>query len=144
MYSGVVDKDGIKSVKQSVHIPVIANGDIKSGADALALLKYTGADGIAVGRGAVGNPFIFEEIIAALDGNEYTPPTLMRRREVALRQLWLSIEDKGERIAVPEARKQIASYFSSFAGAAALRAKINMATSYREVEEIILSTLSEE
>ncbi len=144
MYSGVVDKDGIKNVKKSVRIPVVANGDIKSGKDALDLLSYTGADGVAVGRGAVGNPFIFDEIKAALDGADYTPPTLAKRCEVALRQLWLSIEDKGERIAVPEARKQIAAYFSAFKGAAAMRAKINMATTYHEVEDIIISALAEE
>lgn len=144
MYSGVVDKDAIRAVKEAIHIPVIANGDITSGKDAVEMLRYTGADGVAIGRGAVGNPFIFEEIGAAIDGVEYIAPTMDKRREVALRQLWMSIEDKGERIAVPEARKQIAQYFMGFKGAAAMRAKINTATTYREVEEIVVGTALEE
>ncbi len=144
MYSGRVDMDAIRDVKSAINIPLIANGDITSGADALEMLRYTGSDGVAVGRGAVGNPFIFEEIRCAMDGLEYTPPTMDKRREVALRQLWMSIEDKGERIAVPEARKQIAQYFMGFKGAAQLRAKINLATTYREVEDIVIASSLEE
>ena len=144
MYSGAVNRDIIKNVKASVHIPVIANGDIVSGSDAVSMLQYTGADGIAIGRGAVGNPFIFEEIICALEGREYVEPTLERKVEVALWQLRLAIEDKGERTAVPEARKQIASYLHSFRGAAAIRAKINQATEYAAIERILNEALIEE
>jgi tRNA-dihydrouridine synthase B len=144
MYSGEVDRETIKKVKQSVHIPVIANGDILSAADAISMLEYTGADGIAVGRGAVGNPFIFSEIASVLSGTAFTSPTLERKVEIALWQLRLAIEDKGEERAVPEARKQIASYLHSFRGAASMRAKINQALTYREIEDIFNSALSEE
>ena len=144
MYSGSVNREMIKNVKRSVQIPVIANGDILSGADALSMLNDTGADGIAVGRGAVGNPFIFREIICALEGEEYREPSLEEKVEVALWQLRLAIEDKGERIAIPEARKQIASYLHSFRGAAAIRAKINQATEYGEIESIFANALREE
>jgi nifR3 family TIM-barrel protein len=144
MYSGSVDREIIKKVKQGVHIPVIANGDILSGADAVAMLEYTGADGIAVGRGAVGNPYIFREIICALEGREYREPSLEEKVVTALRQLRLAIEDKGERIAVPEARKQIASYLHSFRGAAAMRARINQATEYGEIERIFTEALADE
>ena len=144
MYSGTVNREMIKNVKNSVQIPVIANGDIISGADALSMLSDTGADGIAVGRGAVGNPFIFREIICALDGEEYREPSLEEKVEVALWQLRLAIEDKGERIAIPEARKQIASYLHSFRGAAAIRARINQATEYGEIESIFANALREE
>ena len=144
MYSGTVDREIIKNVKQSVHIPVIANGDILSGEDALTMLSYTGADGIAIGRGAVGNPFIFREIIAALEDKTFTPVTLEEKVDVALWQLRLAIEDKGERVAVPEARKQIASYLHSFRGAAAIRAKINQATEYTVIESILREALIEE
>ena len=144
MYSGSVDRETIKKVKQSVQIPVIANGDILSADDAISMLKDTGADGIAIGRGAVGNPFIFGQIRAALSGDSYTPPSLDERAEVALWQLRLAIEDKGERVAVPEARKQIASYLHSFKGAAKIRAKINTALTYAEIDGIFREALKEE
>ena len=144
MYSGSVDRETIKNVKQSVQIPVIANGDILSSDDAISMLRDTGADGIAIGRGAVGNPFIFREIIAALDGGVYTPPTLEEKVAVALWQLRLAIEDKGETKAVPEARKQIASYLHSFKGAARIRVRINQALTYSEIEKIFEEALKDE
>ena len=144
MYSGSVNREIIKNVKKSVHIPVIANGDILSGADAISMLADTGADGIAIGRGAVGNPFIFREVICALEGTPYAEPTLGEKVDIALLQLRLAIEDKGERVAVPEARKQIASYLHSFRGAAAIRARINQALGYGEIERILTEALEEE
>ncbi len=144
MYSGIVDRETIKKVKESVHIPVIANGDILSGSDAVSMIDHTGADGIAIGRGAVGNPFIFKEITALLNGGEYIPPSLEEKVRVALWQLKLSIEDKGERVAVPEARKQIALYLRSFRGAAILRAEINRALTYDEIEKILTEALKNE
>ena len=143
MYSGVVCREVIKDVKKSLQIPVIANGDIVCADDAIRMLRETCADGVAIGRGAVGNPFIFSEIKAVLGGGEYVPPAIEARIEMALRQLALSVEDKGERIAVPEARKQIALYLRSFKGAAQIRAKINMATTYSEVERILRDVLNE-
>lgn len=143
LYSGTVDRVGIKNVKNSVRIPVVANGDITDAVGALSMLNVTSADGIAVGRGAVGNPFIFGEILALYRGEEYTPPTLRERAECALTQLRIASLDKGEKIAVPEARKQIALYLKGFPGAAAIRAEINMASSYTEVENIILRATRE-
>ena len=144
MYSGGVDRDTIGRVKRAVRVPVIANGDILSADDAVSMLKDTGADGVAVGRGAVGNPFVFCEIRAVLGGAPFTPPTLEEKVDVALRQLKLAIEDKGEEKAVPEARKQIASYLHSFRGAAQIRAKINRALTYGEIEAIFAESLKEE
>ncbi len=144
MYSGGVDRETIKKVKNSLHIPVIANGDILSADDAISMLGDTGSDGIAIGRGAVGNPFIFSEIRSALCGESFTPPTLEEKVDVALWQLRLAIEDKGEEKAVPEARKQIASYLHSFRGAAQIRAKINRALTYGEIEQIFTEALKEE
>ncbi len=143
MYSGDVNREIIKKVKQSVQIPVIANGDILSAADAVSMLEHTGADGIAVGRGAVGNPFVFREIALRMDGEAYHEPTLEEKIRISLLQLRLAIEDKGEKRAVTEARKQIAMYLKSFKGASALRAEINKAVSYREAEHILMSALSE-
>ena len=143
MYSGDVDRKTIAKVKESVHIPVIANGDITSVESACSMLNETGADGIAIGRGAVGNPFLFREILAFMNGEEYRAPTLRERVDIALWQLRLAIEDKGERVAVPESRKQIALYLHSFRGAAALRSEINKALTYKEVEAVLLGALAD-
>jgi tRNA-dihydrouridine synthase B len=139
MYAGSVDRKTIAKVKKSLHIPVIANGDINSAEDALSMLSDTGADGIAIGRGAVGNPFLFDEIRAALKGESYSPPTLSERIDTALLQLKIAVEDKGERVAVTEARKQIALYLKGFRGASSVRGEINKALTYMEVENIFLS-----
>ncbi len=135
MYGGSADREIIKNVKQRLHIPLFANGDIVSAESALAMLSETGADGIAIGRGAVGNPFIFSEIISAIEGKPYSAPALEERAETALLQLRAAIADKGEGVATAEARKQIALYLKGFRGAAALRTRINTASTYKEVEE---------
>lgn len=144
MYGGLADREIIKNVKSSLHIPVIANGDILSAEDAVAMLRDTNSDGIAVGRGAVGNPFIFSEIKAALEGGKCAPPSLEERIDTAIRQLRIAVEDKGERVAIPEARKQIALYLKSFRGAARIRGEINRATTCSEVEAALKSALDEE
>ena len=141
MYGGTADREIIKNVKSALHIPLIANGDIVDGESAIAMLRDTNADGIAIGRGAVGNPFIFEEILCAIEGRSFTPPSLEERVDIALLQLKTAIEDKGERVAIPEARKQIALYLRSFRGAARIRAEINRATTYAEVEIALKSAL---
>lgn len=144
LYGGVADRKIIADVKKNLRIPVIANGDIVDGESALSMLADTGADGIMIGRGAVGNPFIFKEIIAALSSGEYTPPTLEEKVEAALFELRTAVCDKGEAFAIPEARKKIALYFKGFRGSAHLRAGINAATTYSEAEGIIRRLLSEE
>ncbi len=143
MYGGLADREIIKNVKSALQIPVIANGDVVDGESALAMLRDTSADGIAVGRGAVGNPFIFSEISALLEGVEFVPPPLDERIDTALLQLRLAVEEKGERIAIPEARKQIALYLRSFRGAARIRAEINRALTYCEVEKALKSAKNE-
>lgn len=144
MYAGRADMEIIKNVKKSLHIPVVANGDIASGEDALRVLRDTGADGVMVGRAAIGNPFLFGEIIAALSGAQYCAPSLQTRVETALLQLSVAALEKGEEVAVREARKQIALYLRSFRGAAAIRAEINRATTYEEVERAMRSALEED
>ena len=141
MYSGKADMEIIKNVKKSLHIPVIANGDIASAEDAVRVLSETGADGIMIGRGAIGNPFLFSEIRACLSGENYTPPSLPERIDTALFQLSAAIEEKGEGVAVREARKQIALYLRSFRGAAQIRADINRAETYEEVKAALQKAL---
>ena len=137
MYSGKADREIIARVKESVSVPVVANGDILSGEDAISMLRQTKCDGVAVARGAVGNPFIFAEIKALLEGRQVSPVTQREKIDTALLQLRLAIEDKGERIAVFESRKQIAEYIKGISGAAEIRAKINSLESYSEIKAIL-------
>lgn len=136
MYSGKVDFSVIADVKNALQIPVIGNGDIATAADALRMKAETGCDGVMIGRGAVGNPFLFAEIRAALDGRDYTPPTPEERVDTALYQLRLACDEKGERVAVTESRKQFADYLHGMRGAAAVRGRINAAVTYAEAEAL--------
>ncbi len=142
MYSGKADLAVIAAVKNAVRIPVVGNGDIRCAADALRMKEETGCDGIMIGRGAVGNPFVFEEIAAALDGKKYTPPTPRERVETALYQLRLAIEDKGEAVGVNEARKQFCEYLRGMRGATAMRCAINKETTYAGIEALAKDFLS--
>ena len=137
LYLGVADMEKVADVKKSVHIPLFANGDIQSVDDAMRVLSLTKADGIMIGRGAIGNPFIFSEICAAMSGEDYSLPTLEDRKQAALTQLDYAIADKGEFVAVREARGQLAKYFHSFRGCAELRARINRANTRTDIEEAI-------
>lgn len=144
LYSGAADRGIIRAVKEAVGVPVFANGDVTDAASALAMRAETGADGLMVGRGAIGNPFVFAEIAAALRGEPYEPPTLPERVEVALEQLSRSVADKGERLAVTEGRKQIALYLRGFRGAADIRRQINAASTYAEVAAALQEAKAQE
>lgn len=141
MYSGNADMRIIKDVKESLQIPVVANGDVGCGADAVRVLRETGADGVMIGRAAIGNPFVFSDVVAAFSGADYTQPSIEERIETALFQLRTAVVEKGEAVAVREARKQVALYLRSFRGAAQIRAEINRAETYRDVESALRSAL---
>lgn len=138
MYGGEARFSEIAEAKRLLKIPVIANGDITSAEGAKRVLELTGADGIAIGRGAVGNPYIFKNIIDYLEGGEPKTPTTEELIEIALRQLYYAVLDKGEAVAIPESRKQIALYLKGFRGAARIRTAVNSATTYEGVREALL------
>lgn len=116
LYTGIADWDMIRKVKQRLHIPVIANGDIVDGRTAVDCLRRTGADGIMIGRASFGDPWVFSQAADSLSGAPLRDkPKLAKRVDVAVRQFELANEDKGEHIACLEARKHFAWYLRGVA-----------------------------
>ena len=136
-YSGRADREQIARVKQAVHIPVFANGDIDSGTSALDMLRVTGCDGIAVGRAALGNPWIFGEIRAALRGLTWKAPTCRDVLARSRRQAEEMAEWKGEHRAVLEMRKHFSWYISGRRGCARMRTRINEAQTLSEIRGLL-------
>lgn len=132
-YEGKANLEEIKKVKESVKIPVIGNGDIIDGKSALNMFEKTGVDGIMIGRGAFGNPWIFKEIIHFLKtGEELQKVSSQERLSVIKEHINLAIKEKGE-IAVKELRKHIAWYTKNLKNSSEFRASINMIESKEEL-----------
>ncbi len=141
-YSGCANWDSIAEVKKSIQIPVIANGDITDGTSAIEILKITNADGLAVGRASLGNPWIFNEIHSTIRGQHYARPTPAERLTEAEKhanflKAWLP-----EHRALLEMRKFYAWYIKGLRGAAEARTRINQAASFDEIR-LILDNLLE-
>ena len=137
-YSGKADREIIRLVKEAVTIPVIGNGDIDCYESAKHMLEYTGCDGVAIGRGAEGNPWIFEELNAKYAGLDYNKPSLEEVKEMIMRHAKMLIDYKGEYIGIMEMRKHAAWYTAGFKGASKLRGCLNEASSIESLEEIIM------
>ena len=134
LYSGTADWDYIRKVKDQLSIPVIANGDIVDAPSALRCLKWTGADGIMIGRATFGDPWIFQQVSAAMAGHEVPErPALKDRIAVAVKQFELSEQDHGEHIACLEARKHFAWYLRGVRNASYYKKEI---TSMNKMEDI--------
>lgn len=144
-YSGKADWDIIAQVKQAVDIPVLGNGDVTDGESAKRMLQKTGCDGILIGRAAQGNPWIFREVTAALEGREIpVRPGREELYEMIVEHALLSREYKGEYIAVREMRKHMAWYTTGLPHSSQLRKKINEMETMEQLIEGMRSLLAEE
>ena len=137
LYEPGVDRTVIAAVKAAVSVPVLGNGDLYTAAAALSMMAETGCDGVMIARGAMGNPWLFAEIAAALDGRDFALPPAAERFEVALSQVREMIAEKGERVGVAEAKKHLAWYCHGLDGAAAARGRIMQATDYNALAAIM-------
>lgn len=137
MYAGRADWDIIREVKRAVSVPVIANGDVFSGADAARILSYTGADACMVGRGAFGDPWLFAEINAVLAGGPVPErPGLEERLAAAVRQVETAAQEKGERLACIEARARLPWYIKGVPHSAAWKQKLVRVSTLEELRQI--------
>lgn len=143
-YAPSSDNGIIAAVKEAVRIPVIGNGDLFTAEDVRHILEGTGCDGVMIARGALGNPFLFQEIIAMLEGRSFTPPTAAERLATALSHAEDMVARKGERIGIPEARKHMAWYCKGLRGAAAARGALMHAESIAEISAIFDTLITEE
>ena len=137
-YSGVVDRNIIKDVKEALSIPVIASGDVTDAASGMSMLAETGCDMVMIGRGALGNPWIFRELDAAYKGLDIPPrPSDEERTAMMLRHLEMLCGLKGETTGVKEFRKYIIRYTKGMHGAAAVRRRANDVLRLKEMKEVI-------
>jgi len=137
-YSGKADWDIIAQVKEAVSIPIIGNGDINSAEDAVAMMEKTHCDGVMIGRGSQGNPWIFSQINHYMKTGEMLPkPDKEQIKEMILRHAALQRKYKGEYIGIREMRKHFAWYTAGYPNSAALRNRINFIETFAELEKMV-------
>jgi nifR3 family TIM-barrel protein len=137
MYAPPVDMDIIREVKRSVGIPVIANGDVHDAKSALEMFEYTGCDGVMIGRAALGNPYVFAEIVCALEKKEYKKPSRQLVKADIKEHITALVELKGEYSGAREARKHVAWYLKGMPGAPVFRNEVNEAETLAQIKNII-------
>ena len=144
-YSGKADWDIIRQVKEAVSIAVIGNGDVVSGESAIAIQKETGCDGVMIGRGAQGNPWIFSELLEyERTGKMPLRPSVEAIKKMMIRHAQLQMQYKGEYLGIREMRKHVSWYTSGLPNSAKLRDEINRVESYEELEQLLEERLKEE
>jgi len=144
LYTPGIDFDIIADTKSKVSIPVVGNGDIYSAQDAIEMIKQTGCDGVMIGRGAMGNPWIFKELISRMKNENYIAPTYNDRISIAFRHLDEIVQAKGERVGVSEGKKHISWYISGMKGAAAARTEIMTAENSSAIKSILEKLLEKQ
>ena len=137
MYSGHANLDVIKDVVEAVNIPVVGNGDIVDGPSALHMLEYTGCKAIMIGRGSLGNPWIFKEINAYFAGEEFKRPSKEEIYNMIVDQYERLLKLKGERLALLEMRSHVGWYLKGMQGSAQIKNKANQALRFEEVKKIL-------
>ncbi len=137
-FSGDVDLDIIKKVKESVNIPVIGNGNIVDEESALKMFEYTGVDGIMIGRAAIGNPWLFKRIIHFLQtGEKLQEISSKEKLETIIKHIELEVEEKGQKVGIQELRKHMACYIKNLPNASKIRVRINQIGSKDELIEYL-------
>ncbi len=136
-YTGKADWKIITHVKKALKIPVFGNGDIFTPEDAQRMMETTGCDGVAVGRGALGNPWLYAGIRAVLSGKAPTVPSFSEKKRVAIEHLRLEVKHEGEKMGVLQSRRIAAWYFKCCPNVAQFRDKINRAASFKEMTALV-------